>query len=633
MRFIRRRDAFLLTKGKIYRMSQERQKVSFFIVVIFLAIFGMIVLAEVLFIQDGKGSDLFYEDEDNNNEDGGKDDANVVVVDGWETPKPLTDGLGGGGGLEANERNKAAARLGLSLKKHQEEMERLIRNISASLRNKPPKLPPAVSRKNSPDNRAKNISSSSSSSTLEHHRNFFEDDEANSNSSSLPNFDFQLRDHFGFDGMWQPVNGVSHKFYVYSAYLDLRDDKNPVVRVIGVTRTKRSNPVTCRMYHRTDDGGGNATVRHAPAAISIIRENWNLRYSACFLNCPLLKVEGKVKVPQSLSIVAKRKGFKVTNQIEVQHHGGGGRANLTAAKDLGVCVKPMFGYNKTQELIEFIEMNKILGVTGFTFYNRSLSPEVSCVLRHYQQQDQGQEVEVMPWQGLKVDSQTEIRTEGLFAGLNDCLYRNMNRFKYLMLIDLDELIVPHSDNIRTIPEMIHHLNTNKVYTKSGQLLKLPRTGVSSYSFQNAFFYLQFEDDPETPPGKAGASALRVLRKTRRKSKVNPQKQRSKYICVPRNVKEAGNHFVWEFSRGNNVNVPTEVGLLHHYRVCEFGGDDCVRQTNHVDRTVPHKYAEKLQTNVAQKWKALNAKCSNLMSDKPISTTKKNSNPVDGEIHR
>jgi hypothetical protein len=35
------------------------------------------------------------------------------------------------------------------------------------------------------------------------------------------------------------------------------------------------------------------------------------------------------------------------------------------------------------------------------------------------------------------------RTEGLFAALNDCLYRNMNTFKYLMLIDFDEFIIPH----------------------------------------------------------------------------------------------------------------------------------------------------------------------------------------------
>ncbi len=50
------------------------------------------------------------------------------------------------------------------------------------------------------------------------------------------------------------------------------------------------------------------------------------------------------------------------------------------------------------------------------------------------------------------------------------------------------------------------------------------------------------------------------------------------------VREAGNHFIWEFSEGFNLNVPVSVGFLHHYRVCEFGGDDCVRTESKVDRT-------------------------------------------------
>ena len=247
--------------------------------------------------------------------------------------------------------------------------------------------------------------------------------------------------------------------------------------------------------------------------------------------------------------------------------------------DVGVCVKPMhFHYNKTLELIEFIELNQIFGVTKFTLYKDTVSEQVSCVLKHYEEQGI---VEVLPWD-LKIESQTEIRTEGLFAALNDCLYRNMNSFKYLMLIDFDEFIVPHTN--LTIPDMLTHVDSQKIIV-TGNVgrygVKLPPQPkvTSAYSFQNAFFYLQFPDDTEAEYG------LRVLRKTRRKSKFNPQKQRSKYICVPRNVKEAGNHFIWEFFRGSNLNVPTKFGYLHHYRVCEFGGDDCIHTDNHVDRTM------------------------------------------------
>jgi|ERR1712150_53543 len=76
---------------------------------------------------------------------------------------------------------------------------------------------------------------------------------------------------------------------------------------------------------------------------------------------------------------------------------------------------------------------------------------------------------------------------------------------------------------------------------------------------------------------------------------------------PRQVKEAGNHFIWEFQQGNNLNVPTNVGFLHHYRVCEFGGDDCVSAPNQVDRTV-HKYQQTLLQNVKKVLLRLSDQC-------------------------
>ena len=59
---IKLRRRLRLTRGRLVgRMSQERQKLSFFLVLMFLVIFGLIVLAEVLFMEDHK-SDIFYED-------------------------------------------------------------------------------------------------------------------------------------------------------------------------------------------------------------------------------------------------------------------------------------------------------------------------------------------------------------------------------------------------------------------------------------------------------------------------------------------------------------------------------------------------------------------------------------------
>jgi hypothetical protein len=103
-------------------------------------------------------------------------------------------------------------------------------------------------------------------------------------------------------------------------------------------------------------------------------------------------------------------------------------------------------------MLEFLELNSLLGVSHFTFYNHTIGPKATCVLKHYQDgkiphhfavnsttrpnlSDKNATgdprlpkitVDLLPW-NLKMKSQKEIRTEGLFASLNDCLYRSMYR--------------------------------------------------------------------------------------------------------------------------------------------------------------------------------------------------------------
>lgn len=95
-------------------------------------------------------------------------------------------------------------------------------------------------------------------------------------------------------------------------------------------------------------------------------------------------------------------------------------------------------------LLEFLEMNSLLGVSHFTFYNHTLGPRASCVLKHYMNGEWSAgnstrhavpkssfqsraSVSMLPWD-LRMRSQKDIRTEGLFAALNDCLYRSMYRY-------------------------------------------------------------------------------------------------------------------------------------------------------------------------------------------------------------
>ena len=88
----------------------------------------------------------------------------------------------------------------------------------------------------------------------------------------------------------------------------------------------------------------------------------------------------------------------------------------------------------------------------------------------------------------------------------------------------------------------------------------------------------------------------VLLKTRRTSIFLPPAVRSKYIGVPKNLIIGGHHFVEEFFEGIEVNVPTSIGFLHHYRTHTPGFQTADPGQTVVDQTM-HKYKDRLLSNV------------------------------------
>ena len=233
------------------------------------------------------------------------------------------------------------------------------------------------------------------------------------------------------------------------------------------------------------------------ADISIIWGHHYKTYSACFVVCPVPFQNSYISkgrlIPVSVSILpfSALKNVEITNRLSVINSKNGGTGTHQVNKtDIGVCVKPIrASYNRTLEIVEFIELNKILGVSKFTVYNQSMSEEVSCVLNYYMNQEHS--VYVMQWDLMDVDSTLNIHDTGGLAARNDCVYRNMNEFHYLMMVDLDEYIIPHVNT--SLQDMLKHLNSKNFGMRvRNPLLKSTHPKlISSYNFKNGFFYLQF----------------------------------------------------------------------------------------------------------------------------------------------
>ena len=126
----------------------------------------------------------------------------------------------------------------------------------------------------------------------------------------------------------------------------------------------------------------------------------------------------------------------------------------------------------------------------------------------------------------------------------------------------------------------------------------------------------FSDDDETYNASVENDSfgdMIILRKTKRMHKFYPPALRSKYLAISNQVIQAGNHYIHEFQQGREVNVPTSVGFLHHYRATcadnttKLDSKKCLIGPTVVDRTM-YKYKENLLKNMNNVFQILRQQC-------------------------
>ncbi|XP_065353625.1 uncharacterized protein LOC135948332 [Cloeon dipterum] len=383
----------------------------------------------------------------------------------------------------------------------------------------------------------------------------------------------------GDDGVWQKVVGTKYEFLVFSAYVEDRDIEvqhsfktQPAVRIVGVGRQiqgKMAERLYCRFLYNTDKTSGvneSGSVL-GKAALVPIKENWGLNYTACFIFCSISK---NGTIPSSVSIYseASSKRYLETqdlkdlndsgNRLSVQNRRAEDR-KVTTEINMAACINPMHSnFSRVWPLIEWLEMNKMLGVSHFYFYNRSMAPNVSCAFNHYIKKG---EVTVLDWRTnlprFLVRTNVQIRDGNIFAAMNDCLYRGMFKHKYLMFADFDEFLVPEGKDANLL--------------KFVEKISAKEKKVASFLFKNTFYFLEWPTDP-----KYKGLDLITQTKTIRQKGFDPPMSRSKYITKPERVTMVGNHFVWENTNGawtwKGLNE-TEASS-RHYRICEFPPDVC-----------------------------------------------------------
>ena len=375
---------------------------------------------------------------------------------------------------------------------------------------------------------------------------------------------------------------------LYSAFYDDRQADNrylPVLRVLGITTTKAnsskstiinvfSNDMHCHVWYAGKDHPIVTDAKQTIVGPGVVK--YGVRYVEIVYTCELVFT---VPYPAFVSIVKGRKCDSGPSILEVQVPI---RSHWT--KTFGMCVGYTSGDMDHNYLIEWMEMNLMFGVEHFTIYHDHLSKGALSVLKNYELEGVVTLRETLP---PLLEKHTK---EGLLSRLitiNDCLYRNMYHYKYILVGEFTHVIVPrYHDNYESMMSHIYQLETgDKLY--------------NSYVFSNVNFWLNLA------PDFSDQSSLFSVRFTTRTIPDDPKNERGAPVINPRMCVFASSHAChWSLQRRSEVmHVKPSLALSHTYENCQLTSQRCesLRRGTVTDQTVKKFYGEQLDQRVKSRF--------------------------------
>ena len=225
---------------------------------------------------------------------------------------------------------------------------------------------------------------------------------------------------------WRKI--YAEEVHVFSAYYDRRRGKNSfgLVQVMAFQPNSYNATLYCFYVYEEE-----SICVKSPAKRTTVFEDHRY-YRTTMYSCFMPRSE----IPKAVGLTRDKNCADQTNnqsltQVVFE--------KWSPMKDFGVCVhSPLFNMEKHELVAEYVEMNRILGAKWFTFYIHSISRMVRKLLESYKRDGVLELVD--HWSdGLP---SSVVHYKGQDLNIQDCLYRNMYKVKYLVYTDLDELIFP-----------------------------------------------------------------------------------------------------------------------------------------------------------------------------------------------
>ncbi|XP_071979637.1 beta-1,4-galactosyltransferase galt-1-like [Engystomops pustulosus] len=336
-----------------------------------------------------------------------------------------------------------------------------------------------------------------------------------------------------------------NKTFIISPYYDNRSGNQ--VRVLGIVHHTEVKALYC---YFCCDGMKLYSVK-ATIDLHIDRFDFPFGLADIICNVPSYCEASHIHLAESPYVnVTLLPRFEIRN-----------RKRTPFSANFSVCLSTMYGnFSNALQFIQTMEMYKLLGAQRVTVYYINCSDLVKEILDYYSNEGT---MEVVPWPIHKYlrpsnswyhkrGDNSDIGYYGQMTTLNDCIYKNMYRSKYVLLNDLDEIILPFEHQMWD--SMMEKLEQE--HPDVGAFLfeshNFPQSAVTDGIFPNVS---SWKDVP-------GFNLLNhVHREPDRPNVFNARKM----IVNPRKIIQTSVHSILK-NLGKTLNVPLKIALVHHCRV-------------------------------------------------------------------
>ncbi|XP_063541610.1 uncharacterized protein LOC134750379 [Cydia strobilella] len=253
---------------------------------------------------------------------------------------------------------------------------------------------------------------------------------------------------------WQTLRSSRGVFHLYGAYLDIRSASQigPAVRLLVVhDRIKTTLLTHCQLWFEEQPD---------PVIVRVLEYKyvWNSEWgNYCdgvlqpYLLACVLPADVRRLRPAAVSLVEKPCD-RATNCLRVHFD----EPPDHAQKEFAVCVKGLDFQHEdlSVRLVEWIELVRLLGADKVFFYELQVHPNISKVLAYYRARGivestpitlPGGQPNLPGLQHVYMKKRLNNKRQMELVPYNDCLYRHMYQYRWITLLDVDEVIVPMED--------------------------------------------------------------------------------------------------------------------------------------------------------------------------------------------